>query len=91
MFLVIGMILTAVALTDSNTPISYAEKRECKDLTREIKYNSEGHDDNKESEKAFKKSLKQDSLCEFTERHDKEELKGEVKNRLPKVGSISNL
>jgi hypothetical protein len=34
MFLVIGMILTAVALTDSNTPISYAEKRECKDLTR---------------------------------------------------------
>ena len=80
MFLIIGMILTGVALTDTYTPISYAEKRECKDLTKEIKYNSEGHEDNKESEKAFKKSLNQDSLCEFTERHDKEELKGEVKN-----------
>lgn len=55
MFLVIGVILTTVALTltDSNTPISYAEKRECKDLTREIKYNSEGHDDNKEIRKSF--------------------------------------
>jgi hypothetical protein len=54
MFLVIGMILTAVALTDTNAPISYAEKRECKDLKKEIKYNSEGHDDNKESEKALR-------------------------------------
>ena len=72
------MILTAVAFTD--TPISYAEKRECKDLTRQINYNSEDHDDNKESEKAFKKSLKQDSLCKFTEKHDKEELTGEVKD-----------
>ncbi|HEY7696641.1 MAG TPA: hypothetical protein VH797_11145 [Nitrososphaeraceae archaeon] len=78
LFLLIGMILTAVAFTD--TPISYAEKRECKDLTRQINYNSEDHDDNKESEKAFKKSLKQDSLCEFTEKHDKEELTGEVKD-----------
>ena len=49
-------------------------------MTKEVKYNSEDHDDNKESEKEFKKSLEQDSLCEFTERHDKEELKGEVKN-----------
>jgi hypothetical protein len=78
MFLLIGMILTAVAFTDN--PISYADKRVCKDLTKEVKYKSEDHDDNKESEKAFKKSLKQDSLCEFTEKHDKEELKGEVKN-----------
>ena len=78
LFLLIGMILTTVAFTD--TPISYAEKRECKDLTRQINYNSEDHDDNKESEKAFKKSLKQDSLCEFTEKHDKEELTGEVKD-----------
>ena len=72
------MILTMVAFTD--TPVSYAEKRECKDLAREVKYNSQDHDDNKESQKAFKKSLEQDSLCEFTEKHDKEELKGEVKN-----------
>jgi len=78
LFLLIGMILTTVAFTD--TPISYAEKRECKDLTRQINYNSEDHGDNKESEKAFKKSLKQDSLCEFTEKHDKEELTGEVKD-----------
>ncbi|MFN2435404.1 MAG: hypothetical protein ABR515_08535, partial [Nitrososphaeraceae archaeon] len=61
------------------TPVTYADKRECKDSTKEVKYNSEDHDDNIESEKAFKKSLKQDSLCEFTEKHDKEELKGEVK------------
>jgi hypothetical protein len=30
MFLLLGMILITVAFTD--TPISYAEKRECKDL-----------------------------------------------------------
>ncbi len=78
MLLLIGMVFTTVAFIDN--PISYAEKRECKDLTKEVKYNSEDHDDNKESEKEFKKSLEQDSLCEFTERHDKEELKGEVKN-----------
>ena len=77
-FLIIGMILTMVAVTD--TPVSYAEKRECKDVAREVKYNSQDYDDNKESQKAFKKSLEQDSLCEFTEKHDKEELKGEVKN-----------
>jgi hypothetical protein len=65
MLLRIGRIFTTVAFIDN--PISYAEKRECKDLTREVKYNSGDHDDNKESEKAFKKSLKQDSLCEFTE------------------------
>ena len=53
MFLLLGMILTTVAFTD--TPISYADKRECKDLTREVQYNSEDHDDNKESEKAFSK------------------------------------
>ena len=76
--LLIGMILTMVAFID--TPVSYAEKRECKDLAREVKYTSQDHDDNKESQKAFKKSLEQDSLCEFTEKHDKEELKGEVKN-----------
>ena len=58
MFLVIGMILTAVALTDTNAPISYAEKRECKDLTKEIKYNSEGHDDNKEIRKSFQEISK---------------------------------
>lgn len=52
LFLLIGMILTAVAFTDN--PISYADKRECKDLTTDVKYNSEDHDDNKESEKAFK-------------------------------------
>lgn len=75
--LLVGMIFMTVAIY---TPVTYADKRECKDLTREVKYNSEDHDDNKESEKAFKKSLKQDSLCEFTEKHDKEELKGEVKN-----------
>jgi Cft2 family RNA processing exonuclease len=62
--LLIGMIFPTVAFIDN--PISYAEKRECKDLAREAKYNSEDHDDNKESEKAFKNSLKQDSLCEFT-------------------------
>ena len=45
------MILTMVAFTD--TPVSYAEKRECKDLAREVKYNSQDHDDNKESQKAF--------------------------------------
>ena len=76
--LLIGMILTMVGFID--TPVSYAEKRECKDLAREVKQNSQDHDDNKESQKAFKKSLEQDSLCEFTEKHDKEELKGEVKN-----------
>ena len=55
MLLLIGMIFTTVAFIDN--PISYAEKRECKDLTREeVKYNSEDHDDNRESEKAFKKS-----------------------------------
>ena len=48
------------------TPVTYADKRECKDSTKEVKYNSEDHDDKKESEKAFKKSLKQNSLCEFT-------------------------
>ena len=48
-------------------------------MTREVKYNSEDHDDNKETEKEFKKSLKQDSLCEFTERHDKEELREKLR------------
>lgn len=68
------------------------QKKECKDLAREVKYNSQDHDDNKESQKAFKKSLEQDSLCEFTEKHDKEEL-GEVKNwdEIQEVGGISNL
>lgn len=61
-------------------PITYADQRECKDLIKEIKYSSEDHKDNKESEKAFKQSLEQDSLCEFTEKHDREQLKGEVKN-----------
>ena len=75
--LLVGLIFITVALA---TPVTYADKRECKDLTREIKYNSEDHKDNKESEKAFKKSLKHDSLCEFTEKHDKEEIKGEVKS-----------
>ena len=77
MLLLVGMIVMTVAIC---IPVTYADKRECKDLTREVKYNSEDHKDNKESEKAFKKSLKQHSLCEFTEKHDKEELKGEVKN-----------
>ena len=77
MLLLVVMIIMTVAIC---TPVTYADKRECKDLTREVKYNSEDHKDNKESEKGFKKSLKQDSLCEFTEKHDKEELKGEVKN-----------
>jgi len=77
MLLLAGMIVMTVAIC---IPVTYADKRECKDLTREVKYNSEDHKDNKESEKAFKKSLKQHSLCEFTEKHDKEELKGEVKN-----------
>lgn len=77
MLLLVGMIVMTVAIC---TPVTYADKRECKDLAREVKYNSEDHKDNKESEKAFKKSLKQHSLCEFTEKHDKEELKGEVKN-----------
>ena len=77
MLLLTGMIFMLVAIY---TPVTYADKRECNDLTREVKYNSEDHDDNKESEKGFKKSLKQDSLCEFTEKHDKEELKGEFKN-----------
>lgn len=77
MLLLVGMIVMTIAIC---TPVTYADKRECKDLTREVKYNSEDHKDNKESEKAFKKSLKQHSLCEFTEKHDKEELKGEVKN-----------
>lgn len=71
MLLQTGMIFMLVAIY---TPVTYADKRECNDLTREVKYNSEDHDDNKESEKGFKKSLKQDSLCEFTEKHDKEEL-----------------
>ena len=44
------MIFTTVAFIDN--PKSYAEKRECKDLTREeVKYNSEDHDDNRESKK----------------------------------------
>jgi hypothetical protein len=77
LLLLVGMIGITVAIY---TPVTYADKRECKDSTREIKYNSEDHDDNKESEKTFKKFLKQNSLCEFTEKHDKEELKGEVKN-----------
>jgi hypothetical protein len=77
MLLLVGMIVMTVAIC---TPVTYADKRECKDLTREVKYNSEDHKDNKESEKAFKKSLKQDSICVFTEKHDKEELKGEIKN-----------
>ena len=57
------MIFMTVAIY---TPVTYADKRECKDSTKEVKYNSEDHDDKKESEKAFKKSLKQNSLCEFT-------------------------
>jgi len=77
LLLLVGMLFMTVAII---TPVTFADKRECKDLMREVKYNSEDHDDNKESEKAFKKSLKQDSLCEFTEKHDKEILKGEVKN-----------
>jgi hypothetical protein len=60
MLLIIGMLFTTVAFIEN--PISYAEKRECIGLTRGVKYNSEDHDDNKESEKAFKKSLEQDSL-----------------------------
>jgi len=59
MLLLVGMVFMTVAMY---TPVTYADKRECKDLTRDVKYNSEDHDDNKESEKAFKKSLKQDSL-----------------------------
>ncbi|MGE5685029.1 MAG: hypothetical protein ACM3ZS_07785 [Nitrososphaerota archaeon] len=54
------MLFTTVAFIEN--PISYAEKRECIGLTRRVKYNSEDHDDNKESEKALKKSLEQDSL-----------------------------
>lgn len=72
LLLLVGMLFMTVAI---NTPVTYADKRECEDLTREVKYNSEDHNDNKKSEKAFKKSLKQDSLCEFTEKHDKEILK----------------
>jgi len=57
-----------------------AEKRECKDLVSEEKYSSEGHDDNKESNKEFKESLEEDSLCEFTKKHDHEKLDGTVKD-----------
>ncbi len=60
--------------------IVFAEERECKDLVSKETYNSEGHDDNKQSSKEFKKSLEQDSLCEFTEKHDKEHIDGVVKD-----------
>lgn len=55
-----------------------AEKRECTDNKVTKEWNSEDHDDNKESEREFEESVKNESLCETTERHDKEELKGEI-------------
>ena len=59
---------------------AHAEKRECKDLVSSEQYNSEGHNDNKESNKEFKKSIEQDTLCKFTEKHDKEQIEGVVKD-----------
>lgn len=59
-------------------PVTYAEVRECTDLTTTEKWKSEGHDDNKESEKEFEKSVKSDNLCETTKKHDLEQLKGEI-------------
>lgn len=55
-----------------------AEERKCEDLFSQKTWNSEDHDDNKESEKAFEKSLEQDTLCETTIKHDHEKLKGEI-------------
>lgn len=59
-------------------PVTYAEERECTDLTTSEKWNSNDHDDNKESEKAFEKSVSHDNLCETGKKHDHEELKGEI-------------
>lgn len=59
-------------------PIVSAEERECADLTTTEKWKSEGHDDNKASEKEFEKSVTHDSLCETGKKHDHEELKGEI-------------
>lgn len=70
---ILGIVLLMVTV-----PIVYAEERECKDLVTDMEWNSEGHDDNKESEKAFEESVENDSLCETTKKHDHEKLKGEI-------------
>ena len=59
-------------------PVTYAEKRECTDLTTTETWKSEGHDDNKESEKGFEKSVNSDNLCETSKKHDHEQIKGEI-------------
>ena len=74
--LCVSLLFASIVLVSSNT--SFADNRECKDLTVSIKYDSEGHKDNPESKTGFWKSLKNDSLCQFTEKHDKEQISGEV-------------
>ena len=59
---------------------SYGEKRECEDLVSSEKWGSQAHDDNKASNKEFKKSLYQDSLCEFGQKVDDEKIDGAVKD-----------
>lgn len=61
-----------------NMIVADSEERTCKDLVTENTWRSEDHDDNKESEKEFERSVENDSLCETTEKHDKEELTGEI-------------
>ena len=52
----------------------FGEERQCKDLVNTGTWNSEGHGDNKESGSQAKKSLYNDSLCTFGEKHDKEKI-----------------
>jgi hypothetical protein len=73
---ILVMIFVTLVLIN---PIN-AEERQCKDRTGSLEYNSENHKDNPESKKGFEKSLKEDSLCKFTEKHDKEQIAGEITN-----------
>lgn len=74
--LYISLLFASIVMVCGNN--SYADKRECKDLITSIEYDSEGHKDNPQSKKGFNKALSTDSLCEFTEKHDKEQIAGEV-------------
>ena len=60
--------------------ISYSDKRECTDLLQTKKWKSEGHEDNKPSNKKFKHDVDYETLCQTAKDIDHMIAKGQVKD-----------